>query len=175
MAKLQIEYFSSALIRPVMFRMFLPNDPRGQAPTTCEGLKTLLMLHGYTGSADYWGCEALAETYGFAMVMPSGENAFYLDGLSTGHKFATFVGEELITYLRSTFSLAKSAEDTYVLGISMGGFGAIHTALAYPDSFGKAGLLSAALIVNSVASMKPGFEDGTANYEYYRECFGDLD
>ena len=23
--------------------------------------------------------------------------------------------------------------------------------------------------------MKPGGQDGLANYEYYRECFGDLD
>ena len=59
------------------------------------------------------------------------------------------------------------------MGLSMGGFGAIHTALAYPDLFGKLTALSSALIVHEVSEMKEGQGNPVANYEYYRECFGD--
>ena len=105
--------------------------------------------------------------------MPNGENGFYLNGQSTGHAYQTLVGEELVDYVRRTFRLAERPEDTFIAGLSMGGFGALHTGLAYPDTFGKIAALSSALIVHEVAGMKPGQGNEVANYEYYRECFGD--
>lgn len=173
MAFLDVEFYSRSLIRPVTFKMFLPNDPReGEAP---ENIRTLFLLHGYTGAAGLWGHEQLAEKYRVALVMPNGENAFYLDGISTGHKYASFLGQELVEYLRRTFGLARRREETGICGLSMGGFGALHTALAYPENFGMAGAMSSALIVHGIARMKPGDANPVANYEYYRECFGDLD
>lgn len=172
MAFLDVEFYSRSLIRPVTFKMFLPNDPReGEAPAN---IRTLFLLHGYTGAAGLWGHEQLAEKYRVALVMPNGENAFYLDGISTGHKYASFLGQELVEYLRRTFGLAMRREETGICGLSMGGFGALHTALAYPETFGMAGAMSSALIVHEVAHLKPGESNGVANYEYYRECFGDL-
>ena len=82
---------------------------------------------------------------------------------------------EIIEYLRKNFNLAQKPEDTYIMGLSMGGFGAIHTALAYPQTFGTAIGLSFANIINKISRMKPGDPDSHANYEYYRECFGDLE
>ena len=102
-----------------------------------------------------------------------GENSFWLDGLSTGHKYCTFISAELPDYLKKTFGLANDASDTCVMGLSMGGFGALHTALIRPERFGKAAALSSALIVREVAGMEPGSDNGHANYEYYRECFGE--
>ncbi len=66
-----------------------------------------------------------------------------------------------------------SKEETFICGMSMGGFGAIHTALYYPEVFGKAVGLSSALIVHEVAGMTEGHGNPMGNYEYYRECFGD--
>ena len=83
------------------------------------------------------------------------------------------MGEELIEYIRKTFGLALTPDKTGVMGLSMGGFGALHTALAYPETFGCAAALSSALIHNEVAKMKEGQGNSVANYEYYRECFGD--
>ena len=78
-------------------------------------------------------------------------------------------------YVRRTFGLASSPEETCIAGLSMGGFGALHTGLAYPEVFGKIGALSSALIVHEIAGMKPGQGNPVANYAYYHECFGDLD
>ncbi len=155
--------------------MIIPNDFRVEVPENKGKMKTLFLLHGYTGDAGNWVPEYLAEKYNFAIVLPSGENAFWLDGISTGHKFGTFIGAELVNYIRRTFGLAESPDETYIMGLSMGGFGALHTALAYPDTFGKAAALSSALIIHDIAGMKEGDKNDKANYEYYRECFGDLD
>lgn len=168
MSEMNIEFFSESLIRHVSFKMYIPDGK------STKELKTVFALHGYTGIAGNFIPYPLMDKYNFAVVSPNGENAFYLDGLSTGHKFCTFTGEELTMYLRKTFHLANNAEDTYIAGISMGGFGAIHTALKYPQNFGKVGALSPALIVNDIMGMKEGESNEKGNYFYYRECFGDL-
>ncbi|MCR4780434.1 MAG: esterase [Ruminiclostridium sp.] len=174
MAYITVKLSSEALNRQVTFEMFLPGDNRlpeneyRKRPT-----RTLLLLHGYTMSGWNWVPEWLAEKYNFAVVVPNGENSFWLDGLSTGHKYCTFISAELPDYLKKTFGLANDASDTCVMGLSMGGFGALHTALIRPERFGKAAALSSALIVHEVAGMEPGSDNGHANYEYYRECFGE--
>lgn len=179
MAYFRIELYVNALRRQAFFDVMIPNDYRvdfpGAEPKRPEQpMKTLFLLHGYTGAAGNWVPEELSRKYNFAVVMPSAENSFYLNGLSTGHAFQTFVGEELVDYVRRTFGLAQRPEDTYIMGMSMGGFGALHTALAYPETFGKVGALSSALIVHEIAVMQPGECNPVANYDYYRECFGDL-
>ena len=173
MAYYRIEYYSHALCRDASFEMLIPNDPREPRPD--RPMATLFLLHGYTGKAGNWVPDFLPQKYNFAIVMPSGENGFYLDGLATGHAYQTLVGVELVNYVRRTFNLARTPADTFIAGMSMGGFGALHTALAYPETFGKAAGLSSALIVHGIARMQPGQENGIANYAYYRECFGDLE
>ena len=174
MAYYRIEYFSNALHRTTAFEMVIPNDPwDGGTPPSMKDMKTLFLLHGYTGKAGNWVPDYLPGKYNFAIVMPSAENSFYLNGEATGHAYQTMVGEELVNYVRNTFGLARGPEDTFIAGLSMGGFGALHTVLAYPDRFSKIGALSSALIVHEVATMKPGGGNNVANYEYYRQCFGD--
>ncbi len=178
MSDLSIRFYSNCLRRFTTFKMYLPNDIREDMPVpdpkySGRPTRTLFLLHGFTGDADNWIPECMADKYNFAIVIPSGENSFWLDGISTGHAFCRFLGEELIGYVRRVFGLAKSRDDTYIFGMSMGGFGAMHTALYYPDTFGKAAGLSSALIVHEVATMTEGKGNQVANYEYYRECFGD--
>ncbi len=180
MAYYHIKFYSNSLKRTTSFEMFLPNDirediPREKSEYSRRKMKTLFLLHGYTGCAENWVPQYLAEKYNFAIVMPNGENGFWLDGLSTGHQYCTFLGVELVNYLRKTFGLAMNADETYIMGMSMGGFGALHTALYYPDRFGRLAALSSALIVHEIAHMKEGGGNPVANYAYYHECFGDLE
>ena len=181
MSNIQVEFFSNSLIRPVAFEMYLPNDFRPDMSRQSNSYydrncKTVFVLHGYTGWGKGWDIlYELAEKYNFALVFPSGENSFYLDSEATAGKYGTFVGSELIEYIRKTFCLCRSREDTFISGLSMGGFGALHTGLAYPDTFGKIAALSSALIIHGISSMKPGENNTVANYYYYRNCFGDLE
>ena len=178
MAELTVRFYSDALKRDVSFFMVIPNDVRRDYPrddlkrTDCP-MKTLFLLHGYNGAAFNWVPGNLAEQYNFAIVIPSGENSFWINGPATGRQFATFLGVDLIEYVRKTFNLAMSAKDTYIMGFSMGGFGALHTAFAFPEKFGKTAALSSALIHNEVAKMKEGEGNSVANYDYYKMCFGD--
>jgi S-formylglutathione hydrolase FrmB len=181
MSNLRIEFFSNSLMRPVAFEMYIPNDfridiPRQYNPYYTRKCKTVFVLHGYTGWGKGWNnIYELAEKYNFALVFPSGENSFYLDSQATAGKYGTFIGSELVEYIKKTFGLCYSREDTFISGLSMGGFGALHIGLTYSDSFSRIVALSSALIVHGIADMKPGENNEVANYYYYRNCFGDLE
>lgn len=183
MASLQISFFAPSISRPTIFQMVLPNDI---LPMWRQGnshfdrpMKTLILLHGYSGNSLDWVTNSqvtsLAGQYNLAIVMPAGDNSFYLNGGATGYQYEDFICVDLINYLRDTFGLAKSPEDTFIGGLSMGGFGALHSGLAHPEVFGKMIGLSSALICDGIMGMKPGTGNPVANYEYYAQTFGDLD
>ena len=180
MAHFTVNYFSNALRRSTVFQAWIPNDRRTDIPRMADGterpMKTLFALHGYTGSSENWVSQELMEKYNLAVISATAENSFYLDAEATGHQYETMLAIELVDYVRKTFGLAMKPEDTYIAGISMGGFGAIHTGLAHPDRFSKIGMLSAAMIVHGIQgkTRADDREDSTANYAYYAGCFGDL-
>lgn len=176
MSQINIRFFSYSLNRYTDFKMYIPDDKRTYGGVyDKDGMTTLFILHGYTQDGTNWIPDYIAEKYNLAVVIPNGENSFWLDGLSTGHKYCTYVGNELVNYVRNTFGLAANPDNTAIMGCSMGGFGALHTALAYPETFGKVCALSSALIIHEIAGMKSGENNGVANYDYYHECFGNLD
>lgn len=180
MAHFTVDYFSGALRRATTFQAWIPNDMRMDIPGAASGaerpMKTLFALHGYTGKSENWVSEELMGKYNLAVISATAENSFYLDAEATGHQYETMLAIELVDYVRKTFGLAMKPEDTYIAGISMGGFGAIHTGLAHPDRFSKIGMLSAAMIVHGIKGMtrENDKDDGMANYAYYEGCFGDL-
>lgn len=175
-----VEFFSASLWRKLRFQFLIPNDV---PPFLTEGnphyrrpAKTLYLLHGYSGSSSDWLMGSriydYAAQYNVNVFFPDGENSFYLDQPGTGNKYAAFVGEELVNYTRRLFPLSERREDTFVGGLSMGGFGALHTALSYPETFGGVFSLSGALIIHNVKTMTPGFSDPQADYDYYFRTFG---
>jgi len=175
MADISIRFYSNCLCRTVEFKMFIPNDKRAedQRENKKSDMKLILLLHGYTGDGDIWVDREQAASLNIAVAAPSGDNSFWLDAEATGRKYGSFIGVELIDYIRDTFGIAMTPDKTGVMGLSMGGFGALHTAFAYPDTFGTCAALSSALIHNEVAKMKEGEGNSVANYAYYRGCFGD--
>ena len=183
MATGSFEFYSNSLSRAVSFNIIIPNDI---LPIMIEGnkhfdrpMKTLYLLTGFSAANNDWlfqgNAAELALKYNLAIVMPAGENSFYLDRKGTGFSYATYVGKELVEYTRKTFGLSERMEDTFIAGLSMGGFGALHTALQFNNTFSKTTALSSALIIHKIANMpKDAPNDGIADYDYYRTVFGDL-
>jgi len=181
MALFQIQFRSTSLARSTQALLLLPNDVTPEEKAGNENyqreMRTLVLLHGYTGSCYDWltgsRIQELSARYNLAVAMPTGENSFYLDQKGTGHAYGTFVGKELIAYLQETFHIAMRREDTYIGGLSMGGFGALHTGLLYPEHYSRIFALSSALIVHEVMGMKEGRGNEVADYDYYRWVFGE--
>ena len=182
MAFLQVNYFSSSLWRQTTFHLCLPNDVPAEWEVDSAAyerpMKTLMLLQGYSGNTFDWPLGSvindIAVRHNIAVIMPSGDNSFYLNAKGCCFKYADFVGFELLDYVRKTFNLSKEAKDTFIAGLSMGGFGAIHAGLEHPEKYGKIIGLSSAMIVNTLKDIKPGTKDDIADYDYYAQVFGDL-
>jgi S-formylglutathione hydrolase FrmB len=57
----------------------------------------------------------------------------------------------------------------------MGGFGAMRSGLAYPETYGNIIAISSAFITNKISKLKKGERDKITTYENYRYIFGELD
>ena len=140
--------------------------------------KTLYLLHGLYGSDDIFlantSIQKFAEDHGIAIVIPCGENSFYVDNEKAHAYYGEYVGQELLDITRNIFPLSDKREDTFIAGFSMGGYGAIRNGLKYHENFSKIGMISPALITDDIA----GYGDDSnvlRSRGFYESIFGDLD
>jgi S-formylglutathione hydrolase FrmB len=76
--------------------------------------------------------------------MPAVHRSFYADE-ARGHPYWTFLTDELPHLVSSFFHVSTRPEDTFVAGLSMGGYGALKWALREPHRFAAAASLSGVL------------------------------
>ena len=147
MALLNVTFTSASLKRSVPMLVILPVD--GLKPAYGKPFKTLYLLHGLLGSCGDWinqtRIKRLAEAKNLCVVMPSGDNSFYIPQRDPHNDYGAFIGEELVQITRRMFPLSHRREDTFIAGLSMGGFGALRNGLKYADTFGSIAGLSSAL------------------------------
>lgn len=168
-------------MRVVPVNVILPVDKLtfpGMPEREEKPYKTLYLLHGIFGNYTDWvtgtRVQRWAEENNLVVVMPSGDNAFYLDHPESYNFYGEFIGSELVDLTRKMFPLSRKREDTFIGGLSMGGFGAIRNGLKYHDTFGAIVGLSSGLILDDIANRKDdGFILTSRRYAEY--CFGDLD
>ena len=180
MALIQANFQSAYLKRAVPFNAILPIDRMSAGFEPCSRpLKTLYLLHGYTGSCMNWFWELplgeLAAKYGIAIIMPDAENHFYVDDMKRLDLYGAYIGRELIEFTRKVFPLSSKRVDTYIGGISMGGYGALRNGLKYSDVFGHILGISPANIISALASSEEEPNEVGATRGYYESVFGNLD
>ncbi|WP_225743673.1 alpha/beta hydrolase family protein [Marinilactibacillus sp. Marseille-P9653] len=147
MTTVDATFFSKSLDRKVTYSAIIPKMNREM-----RMFKTLYLFHGYSGDRKDWfyagQVEQLAESYNIAIILPSGENSYYVDH-PNGMNYGQFVGEELIEESRSLFPLSCKREETWIAGLSMGGYGALRNGLYYSETFGKIAALSSRIITKT--------------------------
>lgn len=176
MALIQMNYVSNALQRTVPVQVILPVDkltPDGKLPEE-KKFKTLYLLHGFLGNCTDWvsgtRIQRWAEERDLCVVMPSGDNSFYVDRPETLNNYGLFIGQELVEITRRMFPLSRKREDTFIGGLSMGGYGAVRNGLKYYDTF------SCVISFSGVLQPFESLEKVPAGYDTSFETgtFGDL-
>jgi S-formylglutathione hydrolase FrmB len=108
----------------------------------------LYLLHGLSDDHTAWmrrtSIERYANKYGLAVIMPNVHRSFYTD-MNSGNDYFTFVSQELPEIAEKLFPLETGRKNTFVAGLSMGGYGAFKLALNQPERFAAAASLSGAL------------------------------
>ena len=172
MAHLRCDFFSEVLGMGTSMTVLLPEAARRQVGMTSvapDGPPPVLyLLHGLSDDCTAWTRRTSIERYaadrGLAVVMPQVERSFYLDARH-GHRYGTFVAEELPRVVEHLVRVSARPEDTFVAGLSMGGYGALRWALSRPDRFAAAASLSGAL---DLATM----QEQDARAPLYEHVFG---
>lgn len=140
--------------------------------------KTLYLLHGLYGSDDIFlantSVQKFAEDHGMAIVIPCGENSFYVDNKKAHAYYGEYVGQELLDITRNIFPLSSKREDTFIAGFSMGGYGAIRNGLKYSQNFSKIGMVSSALITDDIVGYTSD-DNVLRSRDFYESIFGNLD
>ncbi|MBQ9994431.1 MAG: esterase family protein [Clostridia bacterium] len=141
-------FLSSELGHHTSVSIILPHDVVDEPSS---GFPVLYLLHGRTDDSRTWlyrsNIERYAQERGIAVVMPDAELSYYADMVYGGQYF-TYITSELPEILRSMFRLSVRREDSFIGGVSMGGYGALKCALLRPEKYAGCIALSPVADIN---------------------------
>lgn len=160
MASFKGDFKSKALDMDTALNVILPYDhPEGNPGEPC---KVLYLLHGQGSSAASWmrwtSIERYAMKHGIAVVMPEVQRSFYAN-MAYGRNYFTYVAEELPALCGKMFNISQKREDSFVAGLSMGGYGALKVGLTHPDRFEACASFSGAVDLRLLAEKLPELDD----------------
>ena len=152
MAFIKCDFFSDVLAVSSSMNVIIPENREKQIGIKTKAARdkypVLYLLHGLSDDHTAWmrrtSVERYANKYGLAVIMPNVNRSFYTD-MKCGNDYFTFVSQELPQIAEKLFPLRTKREDTFVAGLSMGGYGAFKLALNHPQRFAAAASLSGAL------------------------------
>lgn len=148
-----VSFFSEALGLQSRMMVMLPQPALGA--TRQPRSRVLYLLHGHSDNCTSWqrwtSLERYVEGLNLAVVMPDAHLSFYTD-MVHGGRYWTFISEELPALVQSVFPVSGERADTFVAGLSMGGYGAFKLALAHPERFAAAASLSGVLEIRYVVA-----------------------
>ena len=146
MAVIHGNFYSKTLENGVQIEIALPEPISDGAK---EPLPVLNLLHGNSDDATVWqrrtSIERYADQYGMAVVMPGVQRGSAYTDQVNGEAWYTYIAQEVPDMARRYLKISQRREDTFVAGLSMGGYGAMHWALREPQRFRAAITLSGAV------------------------------
>src|SRR5207248_9658561 len=145
------DFFSDVLEVSTSMTVLLPQQTQaqiGMAGVAAGPPPVLYLLHGMSDDHTTWQRRTSIERYaaglGLAVVMPAVHRSFYADEVH-GHRYWTFLAAELPALVSQFFRVSDRPGDTFVAGLSMGGYGALKWALREPGRFAAAASMSGVL------------------------------
>ena len=162
-----VTFYSAALNRDMQYRVILPRTIASQ-----EKLPIVYLLHGGGGNYQDWSnysdVAKFAES-GLILVMPEGGSSYYTNAADRlQDRYEDYIVKDLISEVENKFPVASERGKRAIVGVSMGGFGAVKLALVHPELFVFAGGLSSAIDVPS----RPFSLKRWAQWRSYRSIFG---
>ncbi len=155
MARFNVNFYSYSLDHGVDITVtvpsFTPCDRQpGVRPT--HGLEArypvLYLLHGHGNDSQCWlrytSVERLAEEQRIALVTFNCGNKAY-NNMPAGDNYYDFLNEELPGFVNAMLPISPRWEDTYIAGLSMGGYGTLAHALTNPGRYCAFGAMSPGL------------------------------
>ena len=186
MAKFTCNFISYTLQRTVDITVVVPTPTFPEASCWCRRNESsesghkkfpihtsehkypvIYLLHGYGNNhatwTDYTNAELYAEERNIALVMMGTENKAYIN-MNERDLFFDFLNEELPDFVCGMFPISRREEDTYLAGLSMGGYGTLVHGFTFPQRYRALGIFSSAIYVNPT-DMDNGGKSGNPAYD----------
>lgn len=149
MALIHVNFYSKALGMQRSMDVIMPQKANGIGQGSVkseEKIPVLYLLHGASDNHTIWQRRTSIERYalekGLAVVMPATDLGFYAD-MKYGYDFWQFFSYEIFELVNEFFpGISTAREDTFVAGLSMGGFGTLKLGIMCPERFAAAASLS---------------------------------
>ena len=103
----------------------------------------------------------------FILLTPDAGRSFYLNSRDGKTPYEDFFMREFLPAMERRFRIESGRATRGISGVSMGGFGALHFGLKYPDTFGSVSAHSAALMREPPEAMTNG-----ARLGFLEDVFG---
>lgn len=106
------------------------------------------LLHGYSGNYQDWAraseVESFADSQQLIIVMPDGNfSSWYIDSpVKQNSNFETYIYKDVIGFIDKNYRTINDKNARAISGLSMGGFGALNTAINHSALFGAVGSIS---------------------------------
>lgn len=143
-----VTFHSSALDRDMHYRVILP----ASIPPK-QKLRAVYLLHGNGGNSRDWSNYSDVAQFAekqLLLVMPEGGSSWYTNAVEHPQdRYEDYIVSDLISDVESRFPVGTGRQDRAIVGVSMGGFGAVKLALKHPELFSYAAGISSALDVPS--------------------------
>ncbi len=169
MAQFQCNIASPTLNMGMQYYVILPDDI---TPEKRADIPVVYLLHGLSDNASGWvrltSIERYARAKGCAVIMPEAQRAFYTD-MKYGLKYFQYISNDLKLVAKNFFGLPTDREHSFIAGLSMGGYGALKTALRCPEEFAACAGFSSAVGVQEYLDKKMLFFPGEAVAIYGEE------
>lgn len=145
-----VTHFSKYLNSEKSFRIYIPPDAKPG-----EKFPVLFIMHGAYGSFKDWtdktNVAELADGFRMILVFPDGgEFGWYVDSpYEKDSQYESYIAKELVAYIDKTYPTVAQKEGRAIMGLSMGGHGALMLSVKHPDVFGSASSMSGILRISN--------------------------
>lgn len=109
----------------------------------------------------------------FLIVTPEAQASFYVNSANGKVRYSDFFLHEFMPLIESTYRVRRERSSRAVSGISMGGYGALRFAFAYPKLFSAVSAESAALMPASPHDLDAMFRSDSVFSRIMAPVFGD--
>ncbi len=155
---------SKALDQEVSYAVFLPKDYAKKDNDKTYPL--VIYLHGmfedHLRFGVRGGAEVLDKLTGdcdipemIFVCANGGRRSFYINTKRQGYE--DMITQDLLTHVNKTYRVKEGRDHRAILGVSMGGYGALKIALKHPKLFGMVGAHSAALLPRDSSTLDEAF------------------
>jgi S-formylglutathione hydrolase FrmB len=108
----------------------------------------------------------------FLIVTPEAKGSFYINSADGKVRYSDFLVKEFMPFIESTYRIDPQPSARGISGISMGGYGALRLAFAYPDLFSSVSAQSAALMTEVPKELESALDADEQMDRLIRSVFG---